>query len=217
MSANLLDGYLDPMRVGTVDAELSTPPAQYADHRFSGHVSFVTDGQAAPGNNEGERHGQNPQPSPIESSQKHQSFSQPPSSGSRVISSSSLAPPNTGVSSGARSSYMTTGSHDSRMSGLSDFPSPPEQVVVSPAHVSLLHSYFGTGFTPATQTQTVQDPLAAAGEAMAAVEAPHLRPRVLEQRPSFRTTFGGQPDHEITIAQGPSSSPGSTQPSPSDA
>lgn len=47
---------------------------------------------------------------------------------------------------GVRASYMTTTSDASRMSGLSDFPSPPPINAVTPQHVSYLASYFDDDF-----------------------------------------------------------------------
>ena len=42
-----------------------------------------------------------------------------------------------------RSSYLTDGTGTSRISGLSDFPAPPTQTVVSSDRVEILKSYFG--------------------------------------------------------------------------
>jgi hypothetical protein len=42
-----------------------------------------------------------------------------------------------------RTSYQTDGTGTSRISGLSDFPAPPTQTIVSSDRVELLKSYFG--------------------------------------------------------------------------
>ncbi|KAF9266272.1 hypothetical protein L218DRAFT_897317 [Marasmius fiardii PR-910] len=62
---------------------------------------------------------------------------------------SSLQPPSADPT---RSSYMTSNSEGSRMSGLSDFPAPPPQHL-TPAHMSLLSSYFDETLTPSELAQ----------------------------------------------------------------
>ncbi|KAI0823498.1 hypothetical protein BC628DRAFT_511022 [Trametes gibbosa] len=56
----------------------------------------------------------------------------------RIVSQSSLGVPHS--SDAARSSFMT---NTSGMSGLSDFPAPPNQI--TPNHMSILNAYFGEG------------------------------------------------------------------------
>ncbi|KAJ3725935.1 hypothetical protein EV361DRAFT_814311 [Lentinula raphanica] len=65
----------------------------------------------------------------------------PPLTAHLTTAHSSLQPPSAGLT---RSSYMT--SESSRMSGLSDFPDPPPQRL-TPAHMSLLSSYFDNTIT----------------------------------------------------------------------
>lgn len=93
---------LELVRMGEVEA-VSTPPIVSSPHRASTQLSVYDDDPA-----------------------EYRSFSGnlgPP----RVVSQHStlLTPrsPNT------RSSYMTTNTDTSRMSGLSDFPAPPSQVI----------------------------------------------------------------------------------------
>ena len=71
---------------------------------------------------------------------------------SRVTSEISF-PPLSATDDPTRSSYVTSTTEGSRMSGLSDFPAPPIQTL-TPAHMSIIHSYFGS--TPPNQ---VEDPL----------------------------------------------------------
>ncbi|TFK46459.1 hypothetical protein OE88DRAFT_891537 [Heliocybe sulcata] len=92
--------------------------------------------------------------------------------GGRVVSQSSLAIPNSTVT---RSSYMTSTTSTSRMSGLSDFPSPPA-LQATPGHMSIIHSYFND-----TPQQQEEDPFTAAASG-------HLRPQPLRQ--ASNTTFG---------------------------
>ena len=84
---------------------VSTPAAVTSPHRFSTELSFVEQEQDEP---------------------QDLTFGphlRPP----RVISQQSSVP--TPVTANTRSSYMTTGTDASRMSGLSDFPAPPTQTV----------------------------------------------------------------------------------------
>ncbi|KAJ3813200.1 hypothetical protein F5876DRAFT_74133 [Lentinula aff. lateritia] len=75
-------------------------------------------------------------------SEQHNDEDVPPSTAHLTTAHSSLQPPSAGLT---RSSYMTT-SDGSRMSGLSDFPDPPPQRL-TPAHMSLLSSYFDNTIT----------------------------------------------------------------------
>jgi hypothetical protein len=65
-----------------------------------------------------------------------------PDAGHLVSLSTNLSPhlslPHS-VSDGTRASFMTSGTDASRISNLSDFPAPPS---ITPAHMSVLHSYF---------------------------------------------------------------------------
>ncbi|KAI0266212.1 hypothetical protein BC834DRAFT_875928 [Gloeopeniophorella convolvens] len=70
---------------------------------------------------------------------------EPASAPPRTASNSLLLQPPPSATTDAaltRSSYMTNETGTSRMSGLSDFPAPPSQVVVSPGRVEMLQSYF---------------------------------------------------------------------------
>ncbi|EMD32194.1 hypothetical protein CERSUDRAFT_99594 [Gelatoporia subvermispora B] len=150
-ASSVLDGPLhnEPIEVrhGFVEA-VSTPPAFATPPRFSSHLSFID--YAA------------------EQSPRH-SAEQP----TRVYSQqSSLGVPTS--SSAARSSFMTTDTALSRMSGLSDFPIPPSQV--TPEHTTLLNSYFAD--TPRSQPENPMDSLS-------------VRPRMLLREPS-QGTFGQQ-------------------------
>ncbi|PPQ70345.1 hypothetical protein CVT25_000125 [Psilocybe cyanescens] len=89
-------------------------------------------------------------------------------SSGRILSS--LMPP----TEATRSSYMTA-STISRMSGLSDFPTPPKDEYVTPKHMSILSSYFDEALT---QSESRSEPL------------PTL-PMLLQED---RVTFGGNQD-----------------------
>lgn len=99
-------------RVGMVES-VSTPPAIFSDER---RISFS--GQLSSFEHD-----------------KAGDESHSPSSRPRTLSGLQPPPPDA-----ARSSYITT-SDASRMSGLSDFPSPPRDAL-TPRHLSLLSSYF---------------------------------------------------------------------------
>lgn len=103
-------------RVGLVEA-VSTPPAMFSDHRMSDHLSYVEDPER----------------------RSEESMDDVTERQARIKSQSSLQPPSAGVT---RSSYMTTSTNGSRMSGLSDFPAPPAQLRMTPSHTSLPNSYF---------------------------------------------------------------------------
>jgi len=98
----------------------------------------------------------------------------------RIKSQASLQPPSAGLT---RSSYMTSSTSGSRISGLSDFPAPPGEVGLTPAHMSLLDSYFDNR----SSTQTV-DPFPPGSRTIS------------------RMTFGGDEDIE-DIANALSSHP----------
>ncbi|KAH9848795.1 hypothetical protein C2E23DRAFT_785522 [Lenzites betulinus] len=107
------------MRIGEIEA-VSTPPIVSSDKRFSTHLSAVGFPVGA-GAGSGEA-------SPMSEYHAH----------GRVVSQGSLGVLHS--SDVARSSFMT---NTSGMSGLSDFPSPPDGV--TPSHMSILNSYFGDG------------------------------------------------------------------------
>ncbi|KAL1676283.1 hypothetical protein EV122DRAFT_267317, partial [Schizophyllum commune] len=113
----------DTVQVGLV-IPVSTPPASASDpHRsFQGDVAYAHDMSARV-------------------STRRSDVLSPASE--RV---NSLQPP----SIQARSSYMTSTSGGSRISGLSDFPVPPPNPDLTPAHMSLLSSYFD-GATASTE------------------------------------------------------------------
>ncbi|KAH7909606.1 hypothetical protein BJ138DRAFT_1010496 [Hygrophoropsis aurantiaca] len=89
-------------------------------------------------------------------------------------------------SSEVRSSYMTSASEGSRISNLSDFPVPPARPSLTPAHMSILQTYFDATPTPSKQDG---DPMESMGL---------VRPRPpFQRRESHRTTFGGSEDMNI--------------------
>jgi serine/arginine repetitive matrix protein 2 len=96
-------------RVGQVETVV-TPPATDNHNRLSGHLSLVDDGDA-----------------PLED--ESNTVQVRPKSPSSLLPSAGLT----------RSSYMTTSTNASRMSGLSDFPVPPADMA---AHIKLFEPYF---------------------------------------------------------------------------
>jgi hypothetical protein len=129
-----LDNNSELLRMGTVEA-VSTPAATVPTHR----LSFAGDVHRTPGSQESlqsfgpddEEHPLLP-PMLVTSDLRH---------GSRT----SLLPAGfpSATTDVTRSSYQTDGTGTSRISGLSDFPAPPTQTVVSSDRVELLKSYFG--------------------------------------------------------------------------
>ncbi|GAW10324.1 hypothetical protein LENED_012578 [Lentinula edodes] len=117
------DDDLDEFRVGQIESNI-TPPAVSGVSRVSltGQMAFAIGDDAL--------------------SEQHNNEDVPPSTAHLTTAHSSLQPPSAGLT---RSSYMTT-SDGSRMSGLSDFPDPPLQRL-TPAHMSLLSSYFDNTIT----------------------------------------------------------------------
>ncbi|EIW78194.1 hypothetical protein CONPUDRAFT_107970 [Coniophora puteana RWD-64-598 SS2] len=69
-------------------------------------------------------------------------------------------PKQSAMDSALRVSCATVMSDSSRFSGLSDFPAPPHQAELTPAHMSILQGYFDS--TPSATTKQVGDPLAQA-------------------------------------------------------
>jgi serine/arginine repetitive matrix protein 2 len=157
------DVTLDLVRVGLVGAA-NTPATVEADHRASGHISLIDEDTRRRGD---------------------------PLSQLRALShSSSLQPWSADFT---RSSYMTSDTGASRISGLSDFPDPPISGM-TPAHMSVLASYFSSA--PSEEEHT---------------ESPPDRPT--EPAPSEppstkfslrRMTFGGDEDIETLADPGPS-------------
>lgn len=138
------------MRVGSIDA-LTTPAAVSSPQRSSTRLSFV---HFLRENEEREEHG-------------GQDIAVP-----RVHSAySSLGAPVS--SNAARSSFMTSGTDASRMSGLSDFPVPPTDI--TPEQLSVLDSYFDDSRNSRQDNGFLSPP----------------RPGVLVREAST-TTFGGQ-------------------------
>lgn len=86
---------------------------------------------------------------------------------------------------GTRASYLTSTSSTSRISNLSDFPSPPTQASLTPGRI--LDSYFSSP-TPETAANGRADPLASAD--VRNVQWEMEREREREARRSRRTTFG---------------------------
>ncbi|TFK48891.1 hypothetical protein OE88DRAFT_1737117 [Heliocybe sulcata] len=151
-ASSILEGDSNELfRLGVVEANL-TPPAVSSDHRMSAHLSLIAGNPGEP--------------------REELTVTRHDEPGGRVVSQSSLAIPNSTVT---RSSYMTSTTSTSRMSGLSDFPSPPA-LQVTPGHMSIIHSYFND-----TPQQQEEDPFTAAASG-------HLRPQPLRQ--ASNTTFG---------------------------
>lgn len=101
---------------------LPTPEATESDmHRMSAHVDYITHHHHDPG------------------------FSEAPLTG-QSNPHNSLAPPS---SDATRASYVTSNSSNSRISRLSDFPSPPTQDFFTPS--SVLQSYFDAPESSETQ------------------------------------------------------------------
>ncbi|KAJ7639042.1 hypothetical protein FB45DRAFT_1055233 [Roridomyces roridus] len=107
----------ETFRIGSVGSMVATPPTTSGDHRTSymGHLGQMGSVEVTP-------------PLLV------------PKDEPRVVSSGSgLHPPPS--ADPTRSSYLTE-STMSRISQLSDFPVPPPQSAFTPAHMSLLNSYF---------------------------------------------------------------------------
>ncbi|ESK95086.1 hypothetical protein Moror_13818 [Moniliophthora roreri MCA 2997] len=117
---------LDAYRLGNVES-VSTPPAETGEPRLSyiGQMSFA--------------HGAG-----LEEDEGGDVLGTSPNFTRQTTAHNSLQPPSADPT---RSSYMTSNSEGSRMSGLSDFPTPPPQQL-TPAHMSLLSSYFDETLTP---------------------------------------------------------------------
>ncbi|KAK7049734.1 hypothetical protein VNI00_005765 [Paramarasmius palmivorus] len=124
---------LDAYRLGHVES-VSTPPAEASDPRLSyvGQMSFA--------------HGAGPTG---EEDEDGDVLGTSPMFTRNGTAHNSLQPPSADPT---RSSYMTSNSEGSRMSGLSDFPVPPPQQL-TPAHMSLLSSYFDETLTPGELAQ----------------------------------------------------------------
>ncbi|KDQ52156.1 hypothetical protein JAAARDRAFT_40502 [Jaapia argillacea MUCL 33604] len=160
LEGSLLDEETIKMfRLGTVEAVL-TPPAVSGERPLSGHLSLI-DGDS------GHSLGMHP-------------ISHDPHSSHRIVSQASLGPPRSADL--ARSSYMTSDTGGSRMSGLSDFPAPPV-LLPTPAHISTLQSYFGD-----TPRDHIEDPFPV-----------DTRPR--RHNPEYRTTFGGDEEIELYLPE----------------
>jgi serine/arginine repetitive matrix protein 2 len=149
------------LRFGVVEA-VSTPPAVEGSRPASGHLSLVH-------NTTDYDDQQEPGISPASQGRSH----------------SSLMPQSATLT---RSSYVTSTSEGSRISALSDFPSPPTDV--TPAHMPIIQSYFA-GYTP---RQEVDDPMENTPPPPAH-PPPLLSPQAnlsspADTRASRRTTFG---------------------------
>lgn len=122
--------------MGMIEA-VSTPAATVSTHRLSfiGDVHKGYSQESLQSGSAGDE--EHPRLPPLlTASSLHQ--------GSRT----SLLPPaiHSAATEVTRSSYQTDGSHGtgtSRISGLSEFPAPPTQTIVSSDRVELLKSYFG--------------------------------------------------------------------------
>lgn len=139
-----------PLRFGAIEA-VATPPAINLDHKvFGRHLSFTADAIG-------------------EANSAHMASE-------RVFSNAASLSPNSGDA--LRSSYITSTSEGSRMSGLSDFPQPPAPPPhLTPAHTSILQSYFA-------ETPLVEG------------EDPFARILPTHPHPHYRMTFGGDEDTE---------------------
>ncbi|EIN08251.1 hypothetical protein PUNSTDRAFT_134643 [Punctularia strigosozonata HHB-11173 SS5] len=146
------------LRFGIVEA-VSTPPAVTGSRPMSGHLSLVQD-DVVP-----------------EEQQAEDAVS--PTSQARTHSS--LMPQS---STFTRSSYLTTTSDGSRISALSDFPSPPTDV--TPAHMPIIQSYFA-GYTP---RQELEDPISNDPQPAEPRIPENLHSPAADARASRRTTFG---------------------------
>ena len=82
-----------------------------------------------------------------------------------------------------RSSYQTDGTGTSRISGLSDFPAPPTQTIVSSDRVELLKSYFGGEAHSRPISQTIGSSRSAPAPAPASSVSSSPSSRL--QRPAF--------------------------------
>lgn len=80
-----------------------------------------------------------------------------------------------------RTSYQTDGTGTSRISGLSDFPTPPTQTIVSSDRVELLKSYFGGEAHSRPVSQTMSSPRSAPVPASSVSSSSSSR----LQRPAF--------------------------------
>jgi serine/arginine repetitive matrix protein 2 len=159
-----------PVRFGSV--AVSTPPAVVEDERALRHTSFVADQIETEDVSDTGGQAQNTQ---------------------RITSQGSLVPP---VPSAARSSYMTTTTDGSRMSGLSDFPEPPPVEHLTPAHMSIIHSYFEGNAHAQTDPPTEEPP----------TEDPPPNNQTEHRRhASHRMTFGGSEDIESVGEVAPAS------------
>ena len=145
------------MRLGTIEA-VATPLTKEADQRFSGHLSFVSDvgGQRSDDMSIG---------------------------AVRFLSQRSSLMPGSARDL-ARSSYMTTDTSRSRMSGLSEFPAPPEQLTVSPTQAGLLQSYLSATSRSQIRVNDVSE----------TVVGVSLRENIPHYDPHYRTTFGREED-----------------------
>ena len=91
---------------------------------LSGHVSLIDEDEGASEDADTTVRLRSPWPQPHER---------------QPLTASLLLPPS---AEATRSSYMTTSTNGSRMSGLSDFPAPPGDVA---AHMRLIETYLGDG------------------------------------------------------------------------
>jgi len=140
-----LDNKLEMLRMGTIEA-VSTPAATVPTHR----LSFAGDVHRGPGSQvslqssavDDEEHPLLP-PMLVMSDLRH---------GSRTSLLPAAFP--SATTDVTRSSYQTDGTGTSRISGLSDFPAPPTQTVVSSDRVELLKSYFGADAQSRPVSQT---------------------------------------------------------------
>lgn len=141
---------------------VTTPPAIVHDHRDLRPISLVVDTVE-------------PHKAPHAEEELRQGEAQ------RVTSRGSLAPPVLSADP-TRSSYMTSTTDGSRMSGLSDFPEPPPVEHLTPAHMSIISSYFGGD----TSQKLIEE----------ALSTNHATTSENHRHASYRMTFGGSEDIE---------------------
>ncbi|KAF9069598.1 hypothetical protein BDP27DRAFT_1447521 [Rhodocollybia butyracea] len=151
---------LDVFRVGNIES-VTTPPAVSGENRvsFSGQIALAIGDLGDPDSAEPRFHPPHDDATPTHSpdtdisptsallthTTAHSSL-QPPPTASYSTSHYSTQTTQTNQTNPTRSSYMTSDGDAGSMSGLSDFPDPPPQQM-TPAHMSLLSTYFDEGIT----------------------------------------------------------------------
>jgi len=135
------------LRVGVVESVLTTPPSVPPQHRPSSSIGETSCFATINNNNEQPPQQDQPQSPPTSSEISGQVRARPPIT-------TGLRPPS---SEEVRSSFLTT-STASRMSNLSDFPSPPGDDHDHHHHSMTLGTYFNDALGQGVELQTHQDP-----------------------------------------------------------